>query len=268
MTTRILFWNLKGLDLTQALTNICLDKQPDIIVIAEPWPLISSLVSDLSSLGLGSYIDASGNSEKIRMYTRLAYGSIIDRADSNGVSIKKIMPALGEEFLLAAVHLPSKMYYEQVDQLLNATGVVELIRDTENDAKHRRTIVVGDFNMDPFESGMVSAKAFHGVMDRKIAKKQKRKINGISYPYFYNPMWSRLGDHSQGPSGTFKRNGSKYIEYFWRTFDQVLISPAMLDRVSDSSIEIVTSDKATAFFNAKGKWQCPSDHLPLCVTVN
>jgi hypothetical protein len=40
-------------------------------------------------------------------------------------------------------------------------------------------------------------------MDRSIANNIARVVQKQRYEMFYNPMWSRLGDASEGPPGTY-----------------------------------------------------------------
>jgi endonuclease/exonuclease/phosphatase family metal-dependent hydrolase len=197
----------------------------------------------------------------------LPFDSVLAKADSNGITIKLISPVLGQPFLLVAVHLPSKLHYKPEDQTIHASTAVDLIRTVENELGHSRTLVIGDFNMDPYEPGMAAARAFHAVMDRNIARRKKRRVQGKDFPFFYNPMWSRMGDSSGRVPGTIKRAGSTYLEYFWRTFDQVLLGPELLDRVPDSSIEIVSAVASHPLVDGQGRWRAPSDHLPILVSV-
>lgn len=265
---RVLFWNAGTLDLTNDLLLLCGDLEPEIIVLAEPWDTIDIVIPKLSALGLGAYVDVSGTSQRIKMYTRLSFSSIENKADSHTFTLKRVTPPMGNAFLLGAVHLPSKMHYKEVDQLQHASIIAGLLTQAEVDEGHYRTLLIGDFNMDPFESGMVGANAFHAVMDRRIAQKGTRKVQGQHFRFFYNPMWSRLGDQSAGPPGTLKYASSGYTEYFWRTFDQVLIRPDLLDRISDANVNVIYETANTKFIRQNGKWACPSDHLPVAVSVN
>ena len=70
----------------------------------------------------------------------------------------------------------------------------EMIKRAEEKAGHRHTIVIGDLNMSPFEPGMVAANGFHAVSDKNIAAKGSRVVQGTEFDFFYNPMWSCLGD--------------------------------------------------------------------------
>ncbi len=62
---------------------------------------------------------------------------------------------------------------------------------------HRNTVVIGDLNVNPFEDALTAADGLQGVMDRAVAARPARTVQGHAWDYFYNPMWSRLGDDSR-----------------------------------------------------------------------
>lgn len=261
-----MFWNVHKTNPGDLLLDLCRERNVDTVLVAEGWPEVGTLGVALSELGIGGYVDFTGVESKIHMFSRLPFSTVVPKADGNGITIKLIQPPTSSPFLLAAVHLPSKLFYKSADQLLNSRIIVDLIRTVESEIGLSETIVIGDFNMDPFEPGMAAAGAFHAVMDRSIALRKSRTINQQVFPFFYNPMWSRMGDANSGPAGTFRRSGSTFLEYFWRTFDQVLIAPQLLHRVPDSAIEVVATVGKHQLSDGK-RWKNPSDHLPLLVSI-
>jgi len=88
------------------------------------------------------------------------------------------------------------------------------ILEAERRVGHARTVLIGDLNMNPFEAGMIAADGLNAVMDKRIAAKGFRKVSGKRMQFFYNPMWSRLGDESIGPSGTFYYRSSDIMAIF------------------------------------------------------
>ena len=78
----------------------------------------------------------------------------------------------GLDILIVAVHLPSKLNYQDKDQALLCPRYAEFIREAEKEVGHCRTLIVGDFNMNPFEEGVVSSEGFHALMDRGLVRKK------------------------------------------------------------------------------------------------
>jgi hypothetical protein len=77
--------------------------------------------------------------------------------------------------------------------MLECTELARTIGDEERHAGHSRTIVVGDFNMNPFEKGLVGASGLRATMARTVAERASRVIQGKPYSFFYNPMWGAPG---------------------------------------------------------------------------
>jgi hypothetical protein len=175
---------------------------------------------------------------------------------------------LGQDVLIVAVHLPSKLYLSNDEQAFYAQNLSDLISQEENKLGHHRTIVIGDFNMDPFETGMIVANGLHATMDKNITKILSRVIRGTTYRLFYNPMWSRLGDESIGPSGTYYFNSSSPINYFWHTFDQVLMRPDLLEIFDPTGLHVVSCLAEQSLLRGQGIDTSVSDHLPLVVRLD
>lgn len=111
---------------------------------------------------------------------------------------------------------------------------------------------------------MVSAHGLHATMDRRIAEKIERTVQRESHPYFYNPMWSLLGDASPGSPGTYYYSSSEPTTYFWNMFDQVLIRPALLERFRNNSLKIIERTGDINFLQKNGQPNSDiSDHLPI-----
>ena len=185
--------------------------------------------------------------------------------DDEFLSVRRVLPPIGVDILLVAAHLSSKLFQDSDDQALTSTRFARIIDEQERALGHSRTVVVGDLNMNPFEVGVVGGDALHAVMDKQTVLKISRVIGGQERRFFYNPMWGRLGDGSHGPPGTYYRQSSKQVNYFWNTFDQVLLRPELIPRFDDEELEVVTEIGATSLLTENGipNLSVGSDHLPL-----
>ncbi len=175
-----------------------------------------------------------------------------------------------DEILLAAVHFPSKHDWSEDSQSLECTMLAEDIRRVEESAGHQQTVLVGDLNMNPFETGIVGAAGLHAVMDRSVAKRGTRVVQGRAYAFFYNPMWGLFGDGSRGPAGTFFHSRSEHKVFFWNTFDQVLVRPALLNRFRMDDLAIIDHTEHRSLLTASGiaDRNAGSDHLPILFRMN
>lgn len=102
-------------------------------------------------------------------------------------------------------------------------------------------------------------------MTRDIAKEEIRKVQFKNYMYFYNPMWSLMGDLSRGVSGTHYYKD----DYQWQMYDQVLIRPKLLEYFDTESLNIITTDGEVNFLKENGKinTNITSDHLPILCSL-
>jgi hypothetical protein len=172
-------------------------------------------------------------------------------------------------FLLVAAHMPSKRNARVEAQTFEAERLASDIEQAESKVGHRRTVLVGDFNMNPFEPGMAMAGALHGVMTRSIAERGERTVGRKQYPFFYNPMWSRFGDANPGPAGTYYY-GKEQLTHFWNMFDQVLIRPELLAHFDSDRLRIVDRIGSHSLTTLRGtpNSSVASDHLPIVFELN
>ena len=181
-------------------------------------------------------------------------------------SLREYVPDVGQPVLIAGVHLPSKLRASEDEQYFAARQLRRNVEDAETKLGHNYTVVIGDMNMSPYERGMIAADGLHGLMDKRIVQKGQRSVRGETFPYFYNPMWSRLGDESIGPSGTYYYRPNGIHSTFWHTFDQALIRPSLIPAYARGSLEVLT-DVGNASLLMINKVS-PSDHLPILLRLD
>ncbi len=202
---------------------------------------------------------------KIAVFSRFSKNYLAPIFETDRLTVRRVNPPGGEEILLAAVHLPSKLHWGEASQSFECTVLANDVLRAEEIAGHQKTVLVGDLNMNPFEPGLVSASGLHAVMDRRIAKTEFRTVQGRRYPYFYNPMWGLLGDGSRGAPGTYFYQKAEHQVYFWNTFDQVVVRPALLDRFRMDDLAIIDHNGRESLLTESGRpnVNVGSDHLPI-----
>jgi endonuclease/exonuclease/phosphatase family metal-dependent hydrolase len=126
-------------------------------------------------------------------------------------------------------------------------------------------VVFGDFNMNPFEFGVVAAGGLNAVMSRRIAARSTRTVQGRQYRFFYTPMWGLLGDAKGDTAGSYFYDSSEHVNYFWNVFDQVLLRPELAKDFDSSRLRILTSAGARSLTRLDGRPDdiTASDHLPI-----
>ena len=268
----LFFWNLNKQPLLTEIAEICHQYDVDIIVLAEFLPdLATSLLLELNQNVRPIdpvYIFQASLNQRVACFHRYSPERMRNVLDEGGISIKEVFPPLNAPFLLVGVHLPSKLHMTEDEQVFQATRLANVIVETERERDNPRTILIGDLNMNPFEKGIVSADGLHAVMDQTTARKASRVVQGRERSFFYNPMWSYMGDLSPGPPGTYYYPKGGYINYFWNTFDQVLLRPQILESFSVYSINVLTELNHVSLVNKGQKTPILSDHLPIIVQMS
>lgn len=264
-----LFWNINRKPLEELLQFLMEEHLPDLVILAECTISAATLRAMIGRQRVRYRLLEEDLSPRLTFLSRLPKRAIRPILDDGGIAIRRIIPPVGDELLLVAVHLGSKLHLESNEQSLLATRMPQLIEQAEKKVKHARTIVLGDFNMDPFEAGLTSSETLHAVMDRQIATARTRTVQGQARQFFYNPMWNFLGDASIGPPGTYFYSGSAPVTHFWHTFDQVLIRPDLLPNFRDENVSVLVIAGGISLLDAKGRPNAAiaSDHLPLLFKI-
>ena len=238
----------------------------NVIILAESRIPPSTLLKDLNRYRATKFVLSEGLPENIHVYVDFRPIQMLPISESSRYSIRSLKFPITSEYLVVIAHLPSKLYKDPRDQTLYAENLSDMIRKIENDRGHRRTIAVGDFNMNPFEDGMMQVNAFNSVSSQRIARDNGgyRVYGGKAYPFFYNPMWNFLGDRTRFKPGTYYYNSGRAVNFYWHMFDQVLVRPSLVDRLNFESLRIIDFDGEKSLITQNDRPDRRiSDHLPI-----
>ena len=264
-----LFWNLNknySLDLLVRLVN---NHAVDIVMLAECPMKTTEILLGLNVNANALFHDNPGQCNRIMIISKLPKARVKPIFETDRITIRQLRIPNRLELLLAVVHLQSKLHQSEDSQKFEATEIAKDIIRMENKVKHNRTLLVGDLNMNPFEHGIVAASGLHATMDRRIAEQGKRMVHTKEFPFFYNPMWSLLGDASEYPPGSYYRRESGQVAYFWHMFDQVLIRPELLPNFENKHLKILDTDGQISLLrNGFPDKKIASDHLPILFRLN
>jgi hypothetical protein len=261
-----LFWNLNRKPLVDTLATLTSRHDVDVLILTECAVTPDAVLLSINGRPPSRYQYAPGiGCRKVEVFVRFLPEFVRPVFETDRLTIRRlVLPGLND-LLLAAVHSPSKLHWRDSSQAIECVDLAESIRREEARAGHGRTLLVGDLNMNPFEDGMVAAKGLHGVMSRSIAARGTRVVQGKEYPFFYNPMWSLLGDRETSPPGTYYYDNAEHTVFFWNMFDQVLVRPELLPHFELQDLSIVQSDGCNSFLCPSGVPDADnfSDHLPI-----
>lgn len=265
-----LFWNIrKNIGTFSIISELLSENDVDVCILAEfPENKQDDIIYKIDDLYvLHKPIRDSLNRVEYIHKKNISLTSL-DDTNQRG-SAKKIATSIVDINLIGC-HLPSKYSNDPTQQKYEAIEFNDFVKSVESHSNNN-TLIVGDFNMNPFEEGMVSVYGFNSVMDRKIAYRNNgmKRYSKTLYPYFYNPMWRFMGDFPENiPNGTYFYDKKYPVPYYWHILDQVLIRPSLIKYFDDNSLSIMSKSKKYKFFK-KGKIdKSISDHLPIYFTLN
>jgi endonuclease/exonuclease/phosphatase family metal-dependent hydrolase len=238
----------------------------DVLVLAEGQIRTFDLLYALNTGGAASYRVVPLQSRFLRVFTNLPARVARAVGESDRSSYIKIDPLIGRGFLLAAVHLRSKLYDSDA-QLIAARLLAHEIQDFEQEAGDNRTLLVGDLNMNPFEDGIVGVDGLNATMSETVASKSHRTFGNRDYPFFYNPMWRMMGDPAVA-QGSYYFDKGHAITYYWNTFDQVLMRPALAPFFDHQSLQFCVNAGGQSLLRNGRIDSSISDHLPLLFRLN
>jgi hypothetical protein len=182
MGLNVLFWNVRGVHeqswagrnplLRNSISRLAVSQQIDILIIAEYAFADAELLQSLNNAGVGNYYAVPTSNARLRLFSRLTNGRWKDRfmsQVSDRMTAHTLRVGNSRGIILIGFHGHDRMSVPvESDRASFAQDIASDIRLIEKDVGHRRTLVVGDFNMTPYEQGMVVTKGMHALMSKSL----------------------------------------------------------------------------------------------------
>mgnify|MGYP003374493929 CR=1 FL=1 len=261
-----LFWNINQIEDTSINLNIAKlinETNSEFVVLAEYNQNGIDLLKELFNFGLDFSEIKQLGCQRISIFSNFHTFYLSHVYDEERYTIKELKMPNCDPLLVVLVHLISKLHANDDDQLVSALKLKEQIEFAEQNANHKNTIVIGDFNMNPFDKGMVSVVGMNSLPCLKTAKKSKarRKFQRKEYSFFYNPMWNLFGDFNGAP-GTYFHSNPPSLSLYWNILDQVLIRPGIANNFENKSLKVVEKIGSSSLVDKRNR-PLLSDHLPI-----
>jgi hypothetical protein len=269
-----LFWNFKcsWRNKEAIAARLAVHHGVDILVLAESGADPELLLSELRRSD-PAYQMPSRQHYRFQIFTKFPGSQLKHFREHDRMSIRKLCLPGRREVLFGVIHFYDRRNHDRDVQHSLSREVYSTLHEAENAAGHCRTVLVGDFNMNPFDKGMIDPNGGFGAMlNVTLASRHTSGAMGKSRR-FYNPMWTRLGQDPPAPPGThYWKGGADPFNVFWHSLDQVLVRPTLIASGSfrDSDFRILTSIPGEGaipveLVRSTGKhWEIQvSDHLPI-----
>ena len=256
---KIAFWNIKQNENLDHVVKLVDSVGPDVLFLAESSPEMVELLQDrYKTLGPGISSEPKIYGFAVSEQLKCSF----DRKYQNRLFLYRLTWRK-EDFSLGVVHLPSKNHTTNLAQSHDAAKYAQEIRVYEKERKHKNTILIGDFNMNPFDPGMVLASVFNSVCSPAIALKQKRKVKDEYHDYFFNPSWKNYAGVGNEVYGTYYYHSCGEDEFLWNNLDQALVRPSILQKYDPHFF--VLHD--VLGFDLRTKNNGVSDHYPILLEL-
>ena len=262
---RYLFWNTNKNDVDEIICNLVIENEPTIMAFAEYEKSIKELVQKIEKETGRKYVEIEKLAcrVKILIYEKLSQ-TVSHCADHINYTIK-ILPynSFSENHIVAFVHLPSKMQDNREKNRYLLEQITSKIENL-NSSRNRKAIILGDFNLNPYEDAMTYLTGGNAVSSKTVARKISRKDKKEDmkeYFFYYNPMWNFLGDNNN-INGTYYYDKTVDHSRYWNTFDQFIVSPSLIEDIKE--IKIIKEVAGKCLFNKNGiPDKAISDHFPI-----
>ncbi|TRW91484.1 hypothetical protein [Candidatus Methylobacter oryzae] len=263
---KFLFWNIQKKSLINEIAELISESNCQIYAFAESSDEIieETIKLLIKQYNIACYLYPNPGCEKIKIVIMGQVENITLLNQNTHYSLIKIS-GQHNELIVCFVHFPSKLHHT-LNQLRRISELLRnQILDEENSNGISDTLVIGDFNVDPFEMPMISFTGMAATNGISCSQRESIVCDGEENRLFYNPMWTLYSSHKERP-GTHKyiRTGEDVVS--WHFLDQVIIRPTLIDRFKFESLKLVKKTKNYNYLNIN---QVPklSDHLPLMCEI-
>lgn len=170
-----LFWNTGRRNLTVNVARLVAMHHVDVVVLAESPVLPGNLLLALNA-SQARYHYAEGQlCPRIQIYTSFPTTALEVVHYEEYSTLCALQLSSGQELILVATHMVSQLRNTLDTVNSRVRLLAETIREFETTRGHSNTLLVGDFNLNPFDRSLIAADALHGVSTKKLAEQRARR---------------------------------------------------------------------------------------------
>jgi endonuclease/exonuclease/phosphatase (EEP) superfamily protein YafD len=253
-------------DLTGPVCAIAKDLEADVIVLLENKVSTKDTLHALRTKVSDNFVVPSVISDaRFHCFCRESGLGLDELYSAPRISARRFCIG-GHDAMLVLVHGVDMRNYDTETRQSNAQSLANEVALIKEQYCTNRVILIGDFNMNPYERGMNLAAGLNAMMTKACVRAGKRTFLGQDYDYYYNPMWSLFGDNTEGPAGTVY-DTSNQGPYGWSMLDQVLFSHTIVPLFA--GVRIVTTAGSQSLMDSSGRpdSKMMSDHFPIMVAL-
>lgn len=257
----ILFWNLKRNAIEDYIIDCIVENNIDISVFSEFDGI--DFIKIQKSLGkMYGHILTVQDDRKVTLIAKTTFRVTVVQ-QQNRYNIYHVKTAV-KDYLLAAVHLEDRRNYKSAERIETIKRLIADIEQTEELLKCSNTIVIGDFNANPYDEELLSKFAFNSVLFKAIIEKSElTNPNSLKRKRFYNPILHYISEDTE-MYGSFYHE-KEYLTSYWYCLDQVLVRKGLINNINQMKY-LKRINKKNLLENTIPNGKI-SDHLPLLVNI-
>ncbi|ETP72475.1 endonuclease/exonuclease/phosphatase family protein [Lachnospiraceae bacterium JC7] len=257
----ILFWNLNRNDIEDYIAECIGEHEIDIAVFAEYEGVkFPSLERKLG----GKYTRITGI-ESDKKVTLVAKKTLAIRKvqTTNRYNLYSFDTGV-KKYILAGVHLQDIRNYSAADREATIRDLKSNIEKNEDSFKCTNSIVIGDFNANPFGHELTSVHGFNAVLYRDIIEKSDtNKFEDMIYKRFYNPILHYISEETKMYGSLY--NTTNDDTKYWYCLDQILVRKELANSIKN--MQYLRKINAQNLIKSVAPKRNISDHLPLVVCL-
>ena len=262
---RILFWNVNNKPLVTQVSSLIKDTNADAVVLLENGSTADDTLTHINHT-LDSVFDRPepAGSPRFHCYRRTASLSLQEFHSTDRLSFRKLY--LGStKAILVLVHGLDQRNHDSLHRQEFASDLSSELQWVKG--RHSEPILLlGDFNMNPFDSGMWLPTCLNAMPTVLCTSRKSRTYRKSRHEFYYNPMWGFLGDRHPDPPGTTYDTSSQGL-YGWNLFDQAILHHSLVPFFRGIDILTTAGDCRLHTKDGRPNKQRASDHFPILLTM-
>jgi hypothetical protein len=263
-----LLWNVQQKPLDPLVARIVDEHRIDVVLLVE-YPLGGTFLPE--PLGSRGFVKVASH-RRFGVFSNPAirFEPVDIVSSSDRANYWRCLSQSGMDGFLALVHGFDERNKKDGTRAGQFRRITENLRILEKQFGHKRTLIAGDFNANPFDSAVVSAEGMHAIGVRSLRGRSDRTYLSEPSDFFYNPMWRVYGHGIDAGAATHHYHGYDAYELIWHMTDQVVLRPEALDLFPEDELRILGGVGEESFTDRFGvpDREAASDHLPIAFAWN
>lgn len=254
---KFLYWNTKKISSFTIILDLLDHCKPDFLFLSEiDDSLITDNIVEYNKIGYVHYPNPGCSRILILKKEKIKCNLGVQTVYYTTLNIPTY------DIFVISVHLPSQMF-NSYDGLKNYLRNMRLNIDSKvGNSNDTKILIIGDFNVNPFEKPMIDFDGFSATNTKNF----RNKVTNLSDEkvLYYNPTW-KLYRYNEFPGSKYfpRPSGSSFDVLEHHFLDQVILSKELLKNLKDEKIELIYKTTKNNYFDVTKNKILISDHLPL-----